>query len=263
MLADYSKREIEARRLVQRVVGRPIPETLFPAVITGYAIARVEPVNQGGTECSTPGIGCSRPWPNSPFVEEVGCEDDGGLDDCSPSSPVDSRLPCGVEMVRYKWISPATGLSSVGCGYRKNEAGDFIRWKQALYAVNTAHKTQDAGIDYPFVPVNMLVQMAFGKIGAVSGGVPEFGFFFHHMSDPPGANLCVDETECGCCIGYDPNFPAIPVGRDCRTLANCVITWEPGGFNYEWFQTGSPEYQACVVDQTGTYSCDDLPCFGA
>lgn len=248
------------QRIVSRASGYPIPVYPFPAVITGKVLPKFKPTNQGGTDCNTPGIDCSRPWPNSPFVPDDPCTDPTDLDNCDDDAPPDTHLPCGVPMVRYKWEAPLIGLSSRMCGFRKNTQGNFLRWRQAFYAVNTAHATQDPGIDYDYVPDDMLVQMCFGDIELITGGTPKYGFFFHHMSDPPGANLCVDQNECGCCIGYDPNFPTIPVGRDCRTLENCTLTW--AGFNHEWFPAGTPEYQACVSDKNGTYSCDQVPCFG-
>lgn len=235
-------------RLIEQSTGFPIPLQPFPATITG----KVLPQFRAGD----PPDG-SRPTPNSPFVPLDPCTDPAGIYDCADES-ADTHLPCGVSPVRYKWEAPLVGLSSDAlCGFR-NISGVWTPWKQAFYAVNAIHHTQDPTIDYDYTPVNMLVIMAFGPIGLLTGDDPTWGFFFRHMSDPPGANACGPAVPpCGCCIWFDGNRQR----GACMSEENCAFYYSASGG--VWYPN-PPNATACPDaippnpgEQTQYYDCTE------
>lgn len=209
---------LETVRLVENVTGRSFPATLFPAIITGAALPQ-------HTVAA---------FPNQPLIDPLpGCTDPSGVDDCGLAGNPDPNgfyedefLPCGVWPVRYRWSSAQIGIDSELCGYRINEQGAIVPWRQAMYAVNTAHVVaQDRKLHYPYVRQGTPVIMGFGPIGAMTGDVPAYGFFFYHMADPlHGTRDCPGGgggEECCCCQVQIFDNPVI-YNYGCMSVSACA-----------------------------------------
>jgi hypothetical protein len=215
------------------IMGAPLGELIFPAMITGVAKPQFT----------------TRPHASCRLADtQPECGDTDPYMDCSaydtPNASgyyPDSFLPCGVWPARYRWRAEFGSASSETCGFRKTGAAPdeiWLPWRQAYYAINTAHVSQDRELDYPYIPPGTLVIMQFADLAALTGetGGPRFGFSFHHMSDPlgniipcpvPGPSL-----EEGCCQYGSP------IEIICCSEDQCIVL---GG----WWQ---PTEDDCEVD---------------
>lgn len=219
----------DIRGIFQRSSGVPLPMGAFPAMIVGRVLPQFT----------------VHPVPNSPLEDPYPpCTDPTTpieLDDCTTQPTPDGNgfyanefLPCGYHPVRYRWRAEAPlNFDSEMCGYRL-VGQDWQLWRQMFYAVNTAHRTQDVLLDYPYVRNGTLVIMSFNKIGFLTNGRPEYGFMFHHPMDPGPARPCPGTgggggDPCGCCITINPPSPI--QNYNCTTFEDCAIvlgTWIPG-----------------------------------
>lgn len=201
---------------IVRSTGHPPPQTVFPAYITG--VAKAYPLMQG------------RDSPSVTIDAAAKCTDPVDLDNCSLAQTHDAEgfypdefLPCGVYPTRYRWRAVDSALTSEGCGLRQDDQGDWIKWRQALYAVNVSHSVQDSKLDYPYVKPGTAVIMYFARLSNMPGysGGTGWGFAFVHHSDPPGTQTCPPgagfEPQ-GCCIITLPGGGTVPF---CADEASC------------------------------------------
>ena len=255
-IADYNQSMEE----YVSVMGAPMEELIFPAMITGVAKPQF----------------VARDYPNCRLVDpQPPCEDSPEYIDCSGADVPDANgffpesfLPCGVWPVRYRWRAEIGGASSEVCGRRiVNEI--WKPWKQTHYAVNTAHVTQDPELNYPYLRPGTLVIMQFSDLTLLPlmAGGPRYGFSFHHMTDPLGTIAICPEpgtsTRMGCCYYYVwddnlgdwlPVWSCLPedqcfvlhesdwtLSENCDPLTNCPVpgpgqrmgcckhwVWDPG-----------------------------------
>lgn len=230
MTGDY-------RAFIQSV-GMPPPMTAFPAVITGRAYPQWQQRNGAGIH-----LPLEDPYPT--------CEDPADFDDCSAERPAldsddmetDERLPCEVYPIRYMWRALDRNLSSRMCGVLTRDSGSTI-WRQAFYAVNTAHATQDVALNYGPLPKGLNIVLSWGPIGTLTNNNPEWGFFFHHMNDPPGTKQCpssggvIGGSVRGCCYLYDQFGGQIPGAEFCATIEECAQFNNPPSVTSLWSGDG-------------------------
>lgn len=243
--ASLDPASLQTLRLIESVTGRPMPATVFPAIITGKALPQF-PV---------------APYANQPLQDPLPtCTDPPLSEDCSTYNAPDANghfadelLPCGVWPVRYRWTAPAIGLDSELCGFRLTESGEVRPWRQAMYAVNTSHViAQDRKLHYPYVRPGTPILMAYGPIGAVTGDAPMYGFYFQHMMDPlHGTRDCPAVIDPGstCCCCEIPLSSGPPI-YGCTTIFNCL--------QYEDSVAHPIEYCAGVI---GEPCLPDPPCW--
>ncbi len=237
---------------VERAIGHPIPQAGFPAIITG----RAKPQHT------------TRAYANSPLVPDLDCTDPGTntdpsdfMQDClegpEPDADgyyADEFLPCGVWPVRYRWRAQWLPLTSEGCGYRQGHVDDpvaWVLWRQVMFALNTAHWSQDHLIDYPFIRAGTLVIMHLNRLSLMTE-TPKYGFVFHQMTDPAsGVVPCLEippTTTCEFCCFFGPGNPA----------NYCAVATQPNEAAC-FAAGGSPDYylEEC---SPGQGPCDDETC---
>lgn len=204
---------------VVRSTAHPTPNLIFPAIITG--VAKPFPQKNG------------RDAPTVDLDTDANCTDPGDVGNCGLVQTPDSEgfypdefLPCGVYPTRYRWVEDGGNHSSEGCGWRKDEQGQWVRWRQALYAVNISHTVEDSKLDYPYVKPGTPVMMFYARLSNLDdyNGGTGWGFAFIHKSDPPGTQLCPTGAQVGgCCIltdsqGFEIKFCATE--QECEDFNN-------------------------------------------
>lgn len=222
-----------------RSYGLPVPQYVFPAIITGRAWPQ---------HLSRPGV------PNVSINPDIPCSpptEPGSTDDCSLVQLPDANgyypdefLPCGIQPIRYRWVAiHDPGLHSEGCGFLEADPefnpGQFEAWRQAFYAVNVAHRYQEVELNYDPIVVGTNVHMAYGDISLITGGNPQYGFYFSVMTDPDGTKTCplggnIGQAT-GCCRLVD-NITQLVVFAYCTDAIDCQ---NQQGSQFEtWFFDG-------------------------
>jgi len=214
-------------QLIEHATGRPPPTQPFPAIITGKMLPKPSwsprPYPNSRPEVAPEGGGVGGPVADTPpeCDEAIG----GFLD---PDNLPDTDLPDGVWPVRYRWRSLWTNLSSeVLCGWLRrihaNSPDEFLIWRDAFTAINTAHLTQTTAMDYPYLHNKTYVIMCLGDVSQIGSQSQKLGFFFHHMTDAGAAIRCpappppIELTCCELLGGPPPGFSC-----NCMLYADCL-----------------------------------------